>query len=41
MIWGVQYKFSQDAVLMVACSEEYDDDDYVRVYEDFHALVKA
>ncbi len=41
MIWGVQYKFSQDAVLMVVCSEEYDDDDYIRVYKDFNASVKV
>ena len=41
MVWGVQYKFSPDAVLMVACSDEYDSDDYIRNYKDFCDYVKS
>lgn len=32
MIWGVQYKFSKDAVLMVFASHPYDSDEYIRDY---------
>lgn len=35
MIWGVQYKFSQDAVLMVYASHAYDSDEYIRDYDEF------
>lgn len=41
MIWGVQYKFDPDSVLMVLASRPYEPDDYVRNYEDFLRLVKA
>ena len=41
MVWGVQYKFSPDAVLMVAASHKYDKDDYIRVYSDFQVAVGA
>ncbi|TDR95012.1 WxcM-like domain-containing protein [Enterovirga rhinocerotis] len=39
MVWGIQYKFSADAVLTVVASHGYDPDDYIRDYEDFIALV--
>lgn len=39
MIWGIQYKYSSDAVLMVFTSEYYDDLDYIRDYNQFIALV--
>lgn len=39
MIWGTQYKYSQDAVLMVLASHEYDAGDYIREYAAFRALV--
>lgn len=39
MIWGVQYKYSPDAVLLVFASDPYDPDDYVRDYDEFLALV--
>ena len=39
MVWGVQYKFDPDAVLMVAASEPYDAGDYVRDYAEFCRLV--
>ena len=39
MIWGIQYKYSSDAVLMVLASAEYDANSYVRDYDEFLALV--
>jgi UDP-2-acetamido-3-amino-2,3-dideoxy-glucuronate N-acetyltransferase len=41
MVWGVQYKYSADAVLMVFASEHYDANDYIRNYSDFIGLVRA
>jgi acetyltransferase-like isoleucine patch superfamily enzyme/dTDP-4-dehydrorhamnose 3,5-epimerase-like enzyme len=35
MIWGVQYKYSHDAVLLIFASEHYDPKDYIRDYDDF------
>ncbi len=37
MIWGVQYKHSADAVVLVFASELYDPDDYIRDYNAFVA----
>ncbi|MBK5268367.1 MAG: WxcM-like domain-containing protein [Acidimicrobiia bacterium] len=37
-IWGVQYKFSADGILAVYASLPYDNDDYIRSYEDFLAF---
>jgi acetyltransferase-like isoleucine patch superfamily enzyme len=34
-IWGVQYKYSEDAVLMVLASHGYDNNDYIRNYDEF------
>jgi len=34
-IWGVQYKYSPDAVLLVFASHAYDASDYLRKYEEF------
>ncbi len=34
-IWREMYDFSPDAVLMVLASELYDEDDYIRNYDDF------
>jgi acetyltransferase-like isoleucine patch superfamily enzyme len=39
MVWGVQYKFDEDAVLMVAASEPYDGTDYIRDYAQFRQMV--
>ena len=41
MVWGIQYKYSEDAVLLVLASERYDAADYVRSYAGFLELVKA
>jgi len=34
-IWGIQYKFSADAVLVVFASHPYQADDYIREYSEF------
>lgn len=34
-VWGIQYKFSSDAVLLVFASDYYDPDDYIRSYSEF------
>lgn len=39
MVWGVQYKYSSDAVLLVLASDTYDPDDYIRDYDQFLSLV--
>ncbi|HQQ73995.1 MAG TPA: WxcM-like domain-containing protein [Pseudomonadales bacterium] len=33
--WGIQYKYSEDAVLLVFASEHYSAEDYIRNYDDF------
>lgn len=38
MVWGIQYNFSPDAVLMVMASDNYDPADYIRDYDDYVAL---
>ncbi|KLJ00731.1 WxcM-like domain-containing protein [Luteimonas sp. FCS-9] len=38
MIWGIQYKYSSDAVLLVFASHYYDAADYIRNYDEFLAL---
>jgi UDP-2-acetamido-3-amino-2,3-dideoxy-glucuronate N-acetyltransferase len=35
MVWGVQYKYSQDAVLLVFASHHYEGADYIRNYSEF------
>lgn len=39
MTWGIQYKYSSDAVLLVLASDIYDPDDYIRDYDEFVHLV--
>jgi hypothetical protein len=39
-VWGVQYKYSPDACLLVFASEHYDEADYIRNYDDFLGMVK-
>lgn len=39
LVWGVQYKFSPDAVLLVLASDVYDPGDYIRNYDEFRSLV--
>ncbi|ABE55938.1 WxcM-like protein [Shewanella denitrificans OS217] len=38
MTWGVQYKYSKDAVLLVFASHYYDSDDYIRDYSTFKQM---
>jgi len=35
MVWGIQYKYSADAVLLVFASHYYDSADYIRNYSEF------
>ncbi len=35
LVWGVQYKHTSDAVLLVLASDYYDADDYIRDYSEF------
>jgi len=35
MVWGIQYKYSADAVLLVFASHYYDNADYIRDYSEF------
>jgi UDP-2-acetamido-3-amino-2,3-dideoxy-glucuronate N-acetyltransferase len=41
MVWGVQYRYSPDAVLMVLASDYYDPSDYIRDYSEFLALSRT
>src|SRR5205823_3977340 len=38
MIWATQYKYTEDAVLLVLASERYDPADYIRDYSEFLTL---
>ena len=37
MTWGIQYRFSPDAILLVFASDYYDPQDYIRDYREFTA----
>ncbi|HGC5882411.1 TPA: WxcM-like domain-containing protein [Legionella pneumophila] len=39
LIWGIQYKYSKDAVLLVFASDHYDPEDYIRNYNEFLDIV--
>lgn len=39
LTWGIQYKYSADAVLFVYASHCYDADDYIRDYDEFLEIV--
>lgn len=41
LVWGVQYKFSPESVLLVFASHPYDAADYIRDYDEFLATVAA
>lgn len=41
MVWGVQYKYSPEAVLLVLASDVYDPDDYIRDYDEFVNLCRG
>ncbi|SEL17050.1 Acetyltransferase (isoleucine patch superfamily) [Blastococcus sp. DSM 46786] len=41
MIWGTQYRYTADAVLLVLASDPYDPDDYIRDHDEYLAEVRA
>ena len=41
LVWGVQYKFTTDAVLLVFASQLYNAADYIRDYDEFLAAVNT
>lgn len=41
MVWATQYKYSQDAVLLVLASDNYDPADYIRDYDEYIEAVKS
>jgi UDP-2-acetamido-3-amino-2,3-dideoxy-glucuronate N-acetyltransferase len=41
LTWGTQYKYSEDAVLMVFASHAYDADDYIRDYASYLQIVQS
>ncbi len=40
-MWREMFDFSDDAVLMVFASELYDENDYIRDYDEFLAFIKS
>lgn len=40
LTWGIQYKYSSDAVLLVFTSHYYEAEDYIRDYDEFVAAVR-
>lgn len=38
MIWGTQYNYSEDAILLCFASKEYDNSDYIRNYSEYLKL---
>jgi acetyltransferase-like isoleucine patch superfamily enzyme/dTDP-4-dehydrorhamnose 3,5-epimerase-like enzyme len=41
LVWATQYKYSEDAVLLVLASNWYDPESYIRSYSQFLEIVKA
>lgn len=41
LTWGIQYKYSADAILLVFASHYYDSEEYIRNYDDFSRLATA
>jgi UDP-2-acetamido-3-amino-2,3-dideoxy-glucuronate N-acetyltransferase len=41
MVWGTQYKYTRDAMLLVVASHKYDPADYIRSYDQFLAERKT
>jgi hypothetical protein len=39
-VWSVQYKFSEDAILLVFASDKYKSQDYIRNYDEFLEYIK-
>lgn len=41
LVWGSQFRYEPDSVLLVFASDHYDPDDYIRDYGEFLAAVEA
>jgi len=41
LVWGIQYKFTEDCVLIVFASDGYCNEEYIRDYDEFIALVEG
>ena len=41
MVWGTQWKYTSDAVLLVLASHAYDADDYIRDYDEFLTVLRG
>jgi UDP-2-acetamido-3-amino-2,3-dideoxy-glucuronate N-acetyltransferase len=41
MVWGTQYRYSSDAILLVFASEYYEASDYIRSYAEFRQLTSG
>jgi carbonic anhydrase/acetyltransferase-like protein (isoleucine patch superfamily)/dTDP-4-dehydrorhamnose 3,5-epimerase-like enzyme len=41
MVWSVQYRYTQDAILLVLASDPYEPEDYIRDYDEFLEQVRA
>jgi len=39
MVWGIQYKYTEDAVMLVLASDKYDPASYIRSYSEFLELI--
>ncbi|ASG87750.1 sugar 3,4-ketoisomerase [Salmonella enterica] len=40
MVWHEMYDYSDDCILMILADDYYDEDDYIRNYEQFKSMVK-
>ena len=40
MVWGIQYSYSPDALLLVLASDVYSASDYIRNYDEFLTLAR-
>lgn len=40
LVWGIQYKYSTDAVLLIFASDYYEADDYIRSYSEFVEIAR-
>jgi hypothetical protein len=40
LTWAVQYKYTDDAVLLVFASDRYNPQDYIRDYDEFRRLAR-
>lgn len=41
LVWGTQYRYSDDAVLLVFASHVYEEHDYIRSYQEFQSITQG